>query len=1093
MRKVILLLCVLLTYVAAFSQTRVVTGKVVDKGGDALIGVSVNIKGSTKGVSTDVNGGFKITVPTDGNTTLVFKYVGFKDKEVSVGTNSTLSVILAEDVTSIKEVQVNIGYGTVKKEALTGTVSTISAQQIKDVPVSSAAEALAGRLAGVQVTSTEGSPGAEVQIRVRGGGSLTQDNSPLYIVDNVQIDNALSIISPQEIESITVLKDAASTAIYGAKGANGVVLITTKGGKDMKTQISYNAYGGYRAIVNKLAVLSPYEYVKYQFQARTYAQRTDALDTLNNKTFQSTYGSYDDIDLYKSIATVDWQDKVFGRNAFNQTHAVNLIGGTKTTTFNFTLNHADEEGIMIGSGFQRTLASLKFDHKVNDRLKVGVNTRYSRQRIDGIGTSSSGSQGTNRLRNSVRYKPFTAGGDVSVDEFDPNYLTLANLTNPVILANNEIKNDYRNDIFVNGYVNLDLLKHLSFRATAGVTGTDRKTNQFSGTVTSVARQNNNQPVVTLGNSQNTTLTNTNTLTYKNTFSKDHNFDLVLGEETWQTKSISNASSIKWFPVEITAEQAFASIQKAVPPSGLIQDAPTSLQTAETQFSLFGRANYGYKGKYLATIAIRRDESSKFAPENRVGTFPSAQIAWRLSEESFLKGTKDWLSNLKLRLSYGSAGNNRMDIDLWKSMFTASSIEGYAYNESVSAGLYNTDLANRSLKWETTISKNIGIDATFLNRYNFTVDFYKNDVKDLLYEANIPSSMGFLKQLQNIGRTQNKGVEFQIDGPILSKRDFTWTGNFNLSFNRNKVASLGLDPSGNLKQSDLIPSGWITADYQDFSLAVGQPLGQFYGYQYDGFYTLDDFTATQHAPDAGHSQEYWTYALKPGIANTKTIALSGRDPQPGDLKLKKLTAIDPNDPTSALVTTADRTIIGNAQPKFIGGFNQQFAYKNFDLSLFMNFSYGNKVYNANKVEFTSATQRYDNNMLAEVQNRWQWFDESGQIVSNPAILAEMNKNTSMFTPALGNYILSSYAIEDGSFLRISNITLGYTLPKAAISKTKVISNLRVYGTVNNLHTFTRYSGYDPEANTRRNSTLTPGVDYAAYPRSRFIVFGLNASF
>ncbi|MCC9137243.1 SusC/RagA family TonB-linked outer membrane protein [Pontibacter silvestris] len=1073
-----MLLFVFTAFADVFAQGITIKGKVTDEEGMGLPGVTVRLKGSsTTGAATDIEGNYSLTLP-DGTGVLVFSFVGFETKEVPVENRSTVNVTMGDDAKALEEVVI-IGYQAVPRRELTGSVASVGAKQLKDIPVSTAAEALTGRLAGVQVTTTEGRPGADIQIRVRGGGSLTQDNSPLYIVDGIQVENALSFLSPQEIESIDVLKDAASTAIYGARGANGVVVITTKGGKEMPTQVTYNGFAGVRSIVNKLDVMNPYDYAKYQYQIYNY--NTDE-DTRNS--FVERYGYYDDLDIYQNMPSTNWQDEVFGRDAKSQTHIIGVSGGSKTTSFNFTLNHTNEDGIMLNSGFVRTLASLKFNHSISDRFKIGLNTRYSQQRVDGVGTSSTGSQGTNRLRNAVRFRPFIAPGmENTADEFDPNYSNLTNLTSPLLLANQELKYDYRKDLLMNGWFSYDIIKNLTFRSVVGISRTTREINEFDGPVTSVARQNNDQPVVEMSSEESLSLTNSNTLTYRFKVAENHNVNILLGQEIWQRETENGSVTTKWLPADITPEQAFAGIQKATPPSGAIQPSPTTSESKQTLLSFFGRLSYNYKDKYRAVFNVRRDASSLFSPENRVGYFPSASLAWHIAEESFMSGTDDWLSDLKLRLSMGAVGNNRIGIDRWKSMYSASADYGYAYTNAITPGFVSADLANTNLTWETTISRNLGLDFALLNnRVYGSIDVYRNSTKDLLLLANIPQTSGYRQQFQNVGETENKGIELQLGGTVVDTKDFTWSANFNIAFNRNKIVSLGIDPNGNPRNSYLEKSGWVN-DLQDFMVEVGQPIGQFYGYVTDGYYTLDDFNATYN-----ETSETWSYTLKEGVANSQDVALGGKAPQPGDLKLKKLA-----DTGNMMVTAEDRTVLGNAQPKFIGGLNQQFAYKGFDLSLFLNFSYGNKVYNANKIEFTSQYLYRDNNMLTLMNDRWQWYDDNGQLVTNPEQLAAMNADTKYWTPPTGQYFLHSFAIEDGSFLRISNLTLGYTLPERLVKKTKVFSNFRIYGTVNNLLTITGYSGYDPEANTRRSSPLTPSVDYAAYPRSRYILGGVNVTF
>lgn len=1073
-----IVLCLLSLQV--WAQTRVLTGAVISPANEPLMGANVTIKGKRTNALTDNEGKFQLNIPATGKTVLEVNYLGYKKQEISIADQQTVTVILQpDDARALDEVTVvNIGYATVSKNAVLGSVSSVGAKDLKDFPVATTAEALAGKLAGVSVVTSEGKPGADIMIRVRGGGSITQDNSPLYIVDGIQVENALSVISPQEIQSIDVLKDVASTAVYGARGANGVVLITTKGGKSGRTMVSLNSYAGTRSITNKLDVMKPYDYVMYQYQL--YNNNTDQQ---TKDAFTKSYGTVEDLDIYKNVPFVDWQDRVFGRNAFSHTENLNVNGGTKTSNYNFTVNNYKEDGIMLNSGMQRTFASMRYDNIASDKFKIGISSRYSRQRVWGAGTSSTGSQSNNKLRNAVRYRPFEGPGlQSTVDEFDPDYANLTNLTGPVLDAGSVTKNDYTYQLITSANAQYTVIKGLNIRTVFGITSTDKRTDQFSSAITSVARQNANMPVVDLSTSATLTLTNTNTISYDFTVHKDHVINLLAGEEINQSKTRSFANTTKWLPVDITAEQAFAGIQKATPPSGAIQDPPTTSESSTRLLSFFGRASYAYKGRYMASFIVRRDGSSLFAPENRNAVFPSVQLAWRLSEEEFFAAKQlDWLTNVKVRASYGAGGNNRIGVDLYKTLYAASSNNGYAVDEAVTPGFAASAFANPNIKWETTVSKNIGVDMTLFNRLNVTVDLYSNHTKDLLLTAQIPATSGYTSQLQNIGKTSNKGLEIQLSGRVIDKKDFSYAASFNMSFNRNRIESLGADQYGVQKSSYTVASGGINGN--DFLAEVGQAVGQYYGYVSDGRYGLDDFDATYSA-----SSNSWSYKLKDGIANDRNIALGAKDPQPGDMKLKKISDTQGND-----ITEADRKVLGNAFPVFAGGLNQQFTWKNFDASVFVNYSYGNETYNANKSEFTGQYLYKDNNMLAVVANRWKMFDEKGNRVTDPGLLKTMNANTSFWTPPGGQYILTSYAIENGSFLRISNVTIGYSLPKTLLQKTRVFSRFRVYATVNNLYTFTGYTGYDPEANTRRSNPLTPGVDYAAYPRSRYILAGVEVSF
>ncbi|MET0463876.1 MAG: TonB-dependent receptor [Chitinophagaceae bacterium] len=1071
MKRLLVMLILLLGWAAGFAQTRTVKGRVTDETGQPVSGVNVTVKSTKVATQTGNAGEYSIQVPQGSKEDLTFSAIGYATITLAA-TAEVLDAKIEKVVSSMEDVVV-VGYQTMKRKELTGAVSSVSAKDIRDIPLNSAAEALTGRLAGVLVQSTEGSPGAEVTIKIRGGGSISGDNSPIYIVDGIQVENALSFLAPSEIESVDVLKDAASTAIYGARGANGVVIITTKGGREMKTRVSYDMFYGIRNIANKLDVMKPYDFVQYQYQI--YNFNTDQ-ETKNS--FRDRYGRWEDLDIYKNMPFVDWQEEVFGRNAGTFTQSINVTGGTKATTFNLSVSNTSENGVMLESGFRRTMVSFKFDHKLSEKVRFGFNARYGDQRTQGAGTSNTGTQGNNRLRNSVRYKPFIGGSDI-VDEFDPEYALLTNLTSPVLLAYAEERFNYRKDLLLNAYASYNPIKGLTIKSVAGFTPSNNKLTQFSSSITGVARQNAGMPVVTLGRGEAMAITNSNTIAYSKTIAKDHKLDLLAGQEIYQTRSSAMSATVKWLPVDITAKEAYAGIQKATPPAGAIQDPPTSSETVQRLLSFFGRANYSYQGKYLATFTFRRDGSTLFSPENRYGNFPSMALAWRASQEKFLEPFLDkaGITDMKVRFSIGTVGNNRIGTDLYKTMFNTNQ-SSYAFIEAVTPGFAPLSYANPNIKWETTISRNLGFDLTFLNnRLTASVDLYSNNTKDLLLEAVVPSTTGYTIQQQNIGKTQNRGIEVQLAGTIISNKNFTWSANLNLAANRNKIVDLGFDPSGQPKKAYTVSSGWITGSTWDFLVETGKPLGQFYGYVTDGYYKLEDFdyNATTQA-----------YTLKAGIANNRT-ALGNREPQPGDLKFKKLSS-----KASMLIDEEDKTVIGNAQPKLIGGFNQQFTYKSFDLSLFMNWAIGGEVYNANRVEYTTQYLYRDNNMLAIMNDRWKWYNESGQLVKDPAQLAEMNKDTKFWTPSAGQYAPHSFAIEDGSFLRISNITLGYSLPDRLLRSTKFITRVRVYATVNNLHTFTKYTGFDPEANTRRNP-LTPSVDYSAYPRSRFYVGGINVTF
>ncbi len=1062
MKKMLLLLGWLLPALLIQAQTRQLTGRVTDEDGTPIRGVNVMVSGTKKGTQTDANGDFKIEGIASGKVILLISNAGYKSATVTAEGTSPIIVKLEKNVTDLDDVVV-VGYNTVRRRDLTGSVSSVSAKQLKDVPISSAAEALQGRLAGVQAISSEGAPGAEIIIRVRGGGSITQDNSPLYIVDGVQVDDALSVISPQDIASIDVLKDASTTAIYGARGANGVVIITTKGGRAGKTNVSYNGQFGIRKLPKTLDVLSPYDFVRWQYER----SRGDINDSSN---FARLYGTtWDTLNVYKNIAAINWQDEVFGRNASFQNHNISVNGGNQATSFNLSFTANREEGLQLKSGFNRNLVNFKLNHKISNKATVGMTARYLSQEINGGGTTSSGTRATNRLRHTINYRPFEIPTpDGGIDEFDEEYYLLSSgATNPILLTEAEYRKQETKATYLTGYLSYNIIKNLSFRSTVGFDNLNTTTNLFHSKITNTARNYASLPVASIGTQNNQTISNSNTLQYSlNNFKQHHDISVLIGEETVERRSKQNTIETRYFPSDISAEKALANMGLGAAPTGSDQPLPTSFEAPPYRlFSLFGRVNYAFDDKYLATFNLRSDRSSKFNSDNGSLVFPSGSIAWRFSKEKFMENVS-WINDAKLRLGFGAVGNDRIADLLYMQLYGVTG--QYALNHSILPGFAPSALANPSLKWEKNVTRNIGLDLSlFNNKVQFTVDVYKNTANDLLLDVAIPPTTGYTSQIQNIGSTSNRGIEFQVNATPVSKKDFTWSSNFNISFNKNKVESLG--GVDQLERN----SGWQGSDgVPDFLVKVGDPTGQMYGFVTDGFYKVEDFD---------YDALTGAYTIKTGIPYNGVYGV----PQPGMLRWKDLN----NDGS---ITTSDRTVIGNANPKFTGGWNNQFTYKNFDLSVFVNFVVGNDIYNANKIEWTDGA--FPNlNMLNMMKDRWTNINDQGQVVTDPTELSKLNANAKIWSPVrVQRWWLHSWAIEDGSYLRINNLTIGYTLPKQLLNKIK-ISNFRVFGTVNNLATITNYSGYDPDVTARRSDPLTPGVDFAAYPRSRTWVAGVNITF
>lgn len=1069
MKKLLFLMLLLsLSVIGAFAQSRQVSGVLTSSDTKAPVeGATVTVKGTTTSAVTDAQGRFSLTVPA-ANSILVFSHTAFVTIELPTEGKTTVDAVMLPQVKSLDDVVV-IGYQTVKRRDLTSSVSSVNARDLKDIPINSAAEALAGRLAGVQITQSEGSPDAAAVIRVRGGGSITQDNSPLYVVDGIQVENALTVLAPQDIESIDVLKDASATAIYGARGANGVVIITTKGGRNMKTRVNYNGLAGIRQLANKLDVMNPYDFVIYQYERSRGSQqeRTD---------FQNVYGRWEDLELYKYARQADWQDEMFGRSALMQTHNVSVVGGTESTTFNLSLTSNKEEGIMLGSDFDRKLVNFKFDHKVSPKLRVGLAVRYNHTTVNGAGTANEGSSSTNRLRHAIKYRPILMAGQSMLD-YDPDYADQTNanslaLVNPILLNQAEYRKNLTSTANISGYFQYEFNKYLSFKSTLGYDVTNIRQNAFNDTITSIARQNSNMPTASINTVSRTVLNNSNVFTFTmnksgSRFSDRNDLTVLVGQELFESVNKNYRIETRYFPIGITPKAALGNMGLGSAPVGSTQPPPVSKEFTNRLFSFFGQVNYAFDKKYMLNLSLRADGSSKFAEGNRWGYFPSAAFAWKALQEDFLEFLKPTFSDLKLRVSYGRAGNNRIDDFLYLSQFEA--LTYYSINDQLITAYRPQSLSNANLVWETTIAQNLGLDMGFLrDRLSVSVDLYKNKTKDLLVNVPVPTSSGYTSQIQNVGSTTNKGVEIQINGTPIAKRDFTWRANFNISFNKNNIESLG-----QFQDFFLTSSTWGGSNQpSDFVVKPGISVGSIWGLITDGYYTVGDFDYNNGV-----------YTLKSGVPSNQSITATA--PQPGMLKFRDYN----ND---GVVDDRDRTVIGSTQPKFFGGMNQQFTYKNFDLSVFLNFQVGNDVYNANKLEFTSGYTP-NSNLLSTMNDRWRTVDANGVVITDPTALAKLNEGAGLWAPlrSASSFYVHSWAIEDGSFLRINNITLGYTF-SARLLKPAGIQSVRVYGTVNNLAVFTKYSGYDPEVNTRRGSPLTPGVDYSAYPRSRAFIFGLNLS-
>jgi TonB-linked SusC/RagA family outer membrane protein len=1062
-----------------FAQTKQITGTVTSsENSQPAASVTVSAKGTKVATTTDAQGHYKINV--DNKTAvLVFSSASFVSTEISISGQSTIDVVLQPDTKSLTDIVV-IGYQTVRRKDLLASVSSVGAKDLKDIPINSAAEALNGRLAGVTATTAEGSPDADIRIRVRGGMSITGDNSPLYIVDGVQVENGLSTISPQDIQSIDVLKDAAATAIYGARGANGVIVISTKSGKPGKLVLNYNGYVGVKQLAKKLDLLSPYDFLVYQSER----SRGSSVDSI---AFTKNFGTtWDTLVNYKNVPVIDWQGEVFGRTGITTTHNISGSGGTKKATYSFGYTYNNDKAIVINSNYKRHLFNLKGDYKITKNLKIGVGGRYTNQDVLGAGVSDTKGSQYNRLRNAVKYRPFLSGNQ-DIDDTDPlnetNVGNGLNLYNPVALANSEHRRKTIDAYNVTAFLSYNITKNLSFKSTVGYDNNKLIDRQFFDSLTPYSIiQGGRKPIAGLDTTSKTTLTNSNVLTFSvKGFKKIHDFDFLVGEETYDLKTTIQSNLYRDYPLLTSPQTAFKQTNLGVPFTGY----PKLGKSRYTSLSFFGRINYTLLNRYLLSLDVRADGASKFIPGKQWGYFPAGSFAWRVKNEKFLKNS-NFVHDLKLRAGFGTVGNNRIADYLFLTTFSNDGRYYYGINNQAILAYYSGALVNENLKWESTVNRNFGVDISIFNgRLDLSVDVYRNTSKDLLLNPPINPTFGYTSQLQNIGKTLNKGVEVQLNTLILKKpNNFTWNANFNISFNRNKILALGVN------QASFFPAtSWgVSGQPADYIEKVGYPVGAIWGLVTAGFYTTDDFN---YNPGTG------VYTLKAGVPSNASVIGTV---MPGSIKFTDINGdgiVDINN---------DRRIIGDPTPKCTGGLNQQFTWKQWDLSLFMNFSIGNDIYNANKIELTNGYSN-NSNMLAIMENRWKTVTPAGQTAlyvnsSNQAIgiapdlLTELNKNATLWQPLNsrnGNaaFFTHSWAVEDGSFLRVNNLSVGYTLPVKKLAGMKM-SKLRFYFTGNNLAIITRYTGYDPEVSVR-NSPLTPGLDYSAYPKSRSYIFGVNASF
>lgn len=1025
------LLCAI--FIAALTSvqaqnTKTITGTITNNTGEPLVGASVVVKGSAEGVSSDSKGEFKIVAPA--NATLVFSHVGYVLQEISVKDKTTLHISLMPNSNELSQVVV-IGYGTVKKSDLTGSVVSVKAEDLKDVPVTSFDQALQGRAAGVQVTQLSGKPGAETSIRIRGTTSINAGNEPLYVIDGMLVNSdagdmsvgvtlgprigALSAINPNDIESIEILKDASATAIYGSRGANGVVIITTKRGKAGKGTVTLDSYYGLQDIAHEVKVLNAEQFANFVNDAKFAANQTPVY--VNPKNL--------------GVGT-DWQGALF-RRAPMASYQISFSGGDDKTKYAISGGYFDQDGIIIHSNFKRYSFRANLDRELSKRMTVGTSITYARTSSEGVLTNA-GTIVPGVVTAALLFNPILPIYDSTVNggyTYENDRGTI--LGNPIADAK-EYNSVTKNSRFIgNVYARYKLTNDLELKSSFGIDAFNDDEASFGPNFLKRTQASNGEASV--GNVNGLTWLNENTLTYNKSWREKHRINAVAGFTMQKFNNESLFAYAFGFP---DGRTGYHNIAVAENPQ-----TPVNNESQWTLVSYIGRVNYTLSDKYLFTLTGRIDGSSKFSEGNKYGYFPSGAFAWRVSKEKFMDKVYA-VSDLKLRISYGVIGNQA--IAPYQSLSLVGPYGQGVFNSSAGSEVYTgmepLSYANKNLKWESTKQFDVGFDlGLFKQRITLTADYYSKLTYDLLLSTPIPTTSGFSSTLLNVGNIQNKGVDIALH-TINTTGALEWSSSFNFSLNRNEVTNLNTETDILLLNASL--------------LRKGQPIGTFYGYIFDGIFQSDEEAAKSPV----------LVGQEPTSPNPASIAKAG------DRKYRDING-------DGKIDANDRTILGSAQPKFTFGFSNNLSYKNFDLSFFFQGSQGNKMANFNSYSLLNFTGQ--NNVLAEAAlNRWTPENPGNKY---PRALASGSLDVGIFSSAI---------VEDASYVRLKNVTLSYTLPRKILQKLK-IQNIKVYISGSNLWTLTNYTGYDPEANTYGQSTTLIGIDNGGYPQSKIYQAGLTVSF
>ncbi|MEP7141861.1 MAG: TonB-dependent receptor [Ferruginibacter sp.] len=1011
----------------AIFADRQVTGKVTADNGSPLANVNVVVKGTAIGAITDANGNFAITMPDQGGV-LVFTYVSYLQMEVAVGSNQkTINVSLSQKSTDLNEV-VMIGYGSTKKSDLTGAVASIKADDLKRTQVTTFDQALQGRAAGVQVTQLSGKPGAETSIRIRGTSSINAGNEPLYVIDGMLVSSdgadistgvtrgprisALSSINPSDIESIEILKDASATAIYGSRGANGVVLITTKRGRAGVGTFNFEMYQGVQEISHKVEVLNADQFANLVNDAKLNANATPVYVNPKN--------------LGKGT---DWQDDLL-RSAPMANYQLSFSGGDDKTKYAISGGYFNQKGIILNSDFKRYSFRTNLDREVTKRITVGTSLTFSRISSKGVLTNA-GQIVPGVTTSALLFNPILPVYDSTVK----GGYTYENdrgktLGNPVAEAREYNSYSTIARVIGNVYAKYKIIDGLEFKTSFGIDQFTSRENAFGPNF--LKRTEASKGEASIGDIQGLTWLNENTLTYNTTIKKDHALNILAGYTIQQFNNESMFAYAFDFPDDRTGYHNIA--------AGLNPQKSSNNESQWSLLSYLGRVNYTFKNRYLFTLTGRVDGSSKFADGKKYGFFPSGAFAWRVSDEQFMQEVKS-ISDLKFRASYGVIGNQ--NIAPYQSLALVGPYsEGVFNGTEIYTGREPLTYVNKDLKWESTRQLDIGMDASFLkSRLSITADYYQKKTYDLLLSSPIPFTSGFSSTLLNIGNILNKGFDFDIRS-VNTTGVLRWSTSLNLSINRNQVTNLANN------NTDILFSGSL--------LRVGQPVGTFYGYIFDGIFQSDEEAAKGAV-------------MKGQEATSSNPASRARA---GDRKYRDLNADN-------VIDEKDRTIIGSAQPDFTWGLNNTVSFKNIDLSFFFQGSQGNEMANLNSFDLLNFNGQ--NNVLKEGGlNRWTPANHSSIY---PRALS---------AGSLDQGIFSSAVVEDASYIRLRNVTLGYNLPKS-LMKTIKLNNIKIYASATNLWTKTKYTGYDPEANTNGQNSFVVGYDLGGYPMAKTYILGINIGF